>query len=105
MVDTMLTPADVQIVGSAYTNSSFTAFATRPAATVLYAYDVSGPVDRLWIQNPANAGTLIMPKSTGLRLRGNLGFDIAGADNVGWVAGTEEGRFRTRLYRLDIAHR
>jgi Domain of unknown function (DUF4394) len=101
-VDTMLTPADVKIVGSAYTNSSFTAFVTRPAATVLYAYDVSGKVDRLWIQNPANAGTLVMPKSTGLRLRGNPGFDIAGVDNVGWVAGTEEGRSRARLFKLDI---
>jgi Domain of unknown function (DUF4394) len=29
-VDTKLTPAGVQVVGSAYTNSSFTAFATRP---------------------------------------------------------------------------
>ena len=101
-VDTKLTPADVQIVGSAYTNSSFTAFVTRPAATVLYAYDVSGNADRLWIQNPANAGTLITPLSTGLRLRSNLGFDIAGANNVGWVAGQEQGRFGSRLYRLDV---
>jgi hypothetical protein len=103
MVDTMLTPADVQIVGSAYTNSSFTAFVTRPAATVLYAYDVSGAVDRLWIQNPANAGTLVTPLSTGMRLRSNLGFDIAGKNNVGWVAGQEMGRFGSRLYRLDVA--
>jgi hypothetical protein len=102
MVDTKLTPADVRIVGSAYTNSSFTAFVTRPAATVLYAYDVSGNGDRLWIQNPANAGTLITPLSTGLRLRDNLGFDIAGANNIGWVAGQEQGRFGSRLYRLDV---
>jgi hypothetical protein len=102
-VDTMLTPGDVQIVGSAYTNSSFTAFATRPTATELYAYDVSAGADRLWIQRPANAGTLIMPLPTGLRMRSSLGFDIAGASNVGWVAGTEEGRFRARLYRLDLS--
>ena len=102
LADTMLTPADVQIVGSAYTNSSFTAFATRPTVTELYAYDVSGGVDRLWIQRPANAGTLIMPQSTGLRLRSSLGFDIAGANNVGWVAGTEQGSSRNRLYRVDV---
>jgi Domain of unknown function (DUF4394) len=101
-VDTMLTPADAQIVGSAYTNSSFTAFATRPAATELYGYDVSGNGDRLWIQRPANAGTLIMPVSTGLRLGSNLGFDIAGDNNVGWLAGTEQRRFGSRLYRLDV---
>jgi Domain of unknown function (DUF4394) len=101
-VDTMLTPADVTIVGSAYTNSSFTAFATRPTTTELYAYDVSGMSDRLWIQRPANAGTLISPVSTGLRLRSDMGFDIAGVDKVGWIAGTEEGRTRNRLWRLDV---
>jgi hypothetical protein len=101
-VDTMLTPADVQVVGSAYTNSSFTAFATRATVTELYAYDVSGDMDRLWIQRPANAGTLIMPVPTGLSLRSSLGFDIAGANNVGWVAGQKMGRFGSRLFRLDV---
>ena len=101
-VDTKLTPAGVQVVGSAYTNSSFTAFATRPTVTELYAYDVGGSPDKLWIQRPANAGTLIMPQSTGLDLGGNVGFDIAGSRNVGWLAGTPEGRHSSRLYRLDI---
>ncbi len=101
-VDTKLTPAGVQVVGSAYTNSSFTAFATRPTVTELYAYDVGASPDKLWIQRPANAGTLIMPQSTGLNLSGNLGFDIAGAANVGWLAGNSEGRYSSRLYRLDI---
>ncbi len=100
-VDTKLTPADVQVVGSAYTNSSFTAI--RPTMTELYAYDVSGDMDRLWIQRPANAGTLIMPVSTGLRLRGTLGFDIAGINNVGWVAGQKMGRPGSRLFRLDLS--
>jgi hypothetical protein len=101
-VDTKLTPAGVQIVGSAYTNSSFTAFATRPTATELYAYDIGGSPDKLWIQRPANAGTLIMPVSTGLDLGGNVGFDIAGTANVGWLAGTPKGRYASRLYRLDV---
>jgi hypothetical protein len=102
MVDTKLTPAGVQVVGSAYTNSSFTAFATRPTVTELYAYDVGASPDKLWIQRPANAGTLIMPQSTGLNLGGSLGFDIAGAANVGWLAGTPEGRRSSSLYRLDV---
>ena len=101
-VDTKLTPAGVQVVGSAYTNSSFTAFATRPAATELYAYDIGASPDKLWIQRPANAGTLIMSLSTGLDLGGNLGFDIAGVKNIGWLAGTPEGRYASRLYRLDV---
>jgi hypothetical protein len=101
-VDTKLTPAGVQVVGSAYTNSSFTAFATRPTVTELYAYDVGASPDKLWIQRPANAGTLIMPLSTRLDLRSNVGFDIAGANNVGWLAGTSEGRRSSSLYRLDV---
>jgi Domain of unknown function (DUF4394) len=54
------------------------------------------------IQRPANAGTLNMPLSTGLELGANVGFDIAGVDNVGWLAGTPEGRYEARLYRLDV---
>jgi Domain of unknown function (DUF4394) len=102
MVDTKLTPAGVQVVGSAYTNSSFTAFATRPTVTELYAYDIAASPDKLWIQRPANAGTLIMPLSTGLDLGSNLGFDIAGVNNQGWLAGTAKGRNASRLYKLDV---
>src|SRR5262245_63178140 len=98
-VDTKLTPAGVQVVGSAYTNSSFSA--QRPTATELYAYDIGPSPDTLWTQRPANAGTLIMPQSTGLDLAGEVGFDIAGAANVGWLAGTAEARYSSRLYRLN----
>ena len=85
--DTKLTPADVTVVGSAYTNSSFAAFANRPTATMLFAYDTSGKKDRLWLQNPANAWTVTNPLSTGLDLGTDVGFDIAGAENRGYVAG------------------
>ena len=94
--DTALTPAEVTVVGSAYTNSSFAAFANRPAATMLFAYDVSGNRDRIWLQQPANDGTLMNPKSVALQLGSDVGFDIAGADNVGYVAGTAAGRLGRR---------
>ena len=96
--DTNLTPADVMVVGSAYTNSSFAAFANRPTVTELYALDVAPSRDRLWIQRPANAGTLIMPVSLGFNLGKDAGFDIAGRNNVGYVAGTKRReRQRTAL--------
>jgi hypothetical protein len=101
--DTSLTPADVQVVGSAYTNSSFTAFATRPTVTELYALDIAPSKDRLWIQRPANNGTLIMPLSLGFDLGPNAGFDIAGAGNVGYIAGTQLGRDAAQLWRVDLA--
>ena len=101
--DTSLTPADVMVVGSAYTNSSFTAFATRPTVTELYALDIAPSKDRLWIQRPANNGTLIMPVSLGFNLGANAGFDIAGLNNVGYVAGTQMGRSSAELWRVDLA--
>ena len=100
--DTKLTLADVTVVGSAYTNSSFAAFANRPATTMLFAYDTSGRTDRVWLQNPANAGTLQNPLSLDLNLGSDVGFDIAGADNQGYVAGTSVGRDGARLYTVDV---
>jgi Domain of unknown function (DUF4394) len=100
--DTKLTPAEVSVVGSAYTNSSFEAFANRPATTMLFAIDVASSPDRIWLQNPANAGTLVMPRSLGIDLRSDLGFDIAGADDIGYLAGTRTGRSGAELYRVDI---
>jgi hypothetical protein len=99
--DSSVTPADVMVVGSAYTNSSFTA--TKPTVTELYALDVAPSPDRLWIQRPANAGTLIMPVTLGLDLGPNAGFDIAGTKNVGYVAGTRAGRSSAELWRVDLA--
>ena len=104
--DTGLTPSDVQVVGSAYTNSSFTAFATRPTVTELYALDIAPSKDQLWIQRPANNGTLIMPVSLDFDLGANAGFDIVGSDasgNVGYVAGTQLGRSSAEVWRVDLA--
>jgi hypothetical protein len=100
--DTKLTPAEVTVVGSAYTNSSFAAFANRPATTMLFAYDVATSPDRVWLQNPANAGTLSMPKPLGIDLGVDVGFDIAGADNVGYIAGTPQGQSSAQLYAVDV---
>jgi hypothetical protein len=99
--DTKLTPADVTVVGSAYTNSSFAAFPDRPATTMLYAYDTASS-DRIWLQNPANAGTLMSPQSVGLDLGNDVGFDIGGVDNVGYVAGTPQGGSGAELYLVDV---
>jgi hypothetical protein len=69
---------------------------------MLFAYDTSGSQDRVWLQNPANAGTLMTPKSLGIDLGSDLGFDIAGTDNVGYVAGTRSGGAGAELYRVDV---
>jgi hypothetical protein len=69
---------------------------------MLFALDVGASPDRIWLQNPANAGTLVNPVSLDLDLGVDAGFDIAGADNVGLVAGTPQGRTGARLYQVDV---
>jgi Domain of unknown function (DUF4394) len=100
--DPDLNPGDPNVVGSAYTNSSFTA--TRPTTTTLFAIDSKS--DLLLEQNPANAGTLINPKSLRLNVTDKLGFDIAGASDTAHLATSpvdSRGRKRgARLYTVDL---
>ena len=44
-----------------------------------------------------------MPVSLGFDLGANAGFDIAGSNNVGYVAGTPMGRSSAELWRVDLA--
>ena len=78
----------------------------RVVRTELYALDIAPTKDLLWIQRPANNGTLIMPVSLGLDLGPNAGFDIVGSDsvgNVGYAAGTQLGRSSAQLWSVDLA--
>ncbi len=95
--DQNINPGMPQVVGSAYTNSSFTA--SKPAATTLYAVDSAS--DRLFIQNPPNDGTLTMGKRLGIDLGPNAGFDIAGSDNVGFLTNAASRR-GTKVYTVDL---
>jgi Domain of unknown function (DUF4394) len=97
--DAMLNPGTPRVVGSAYTNSSFSA--TRPMATTLYALDAA--TDSIAVQNPPNNGTLTNPRRLGFDVSDTAGFDIAGAGNLGYVA-TRLGRFGgSGLYLVDPA--
>jgi Domain of unknown function (DUF4394) len=96
--DTDLNPNDPSVVGSAYTNSSFSA--TRPTATILYALDALD--DAIYTQAPPNDGTLSQPKQLDINVRGESGFDIAGKKNVGYVATASDRRPGAELYRVDV---
>jgi uncharacterized protein DUF4394 len=95
--DMNINPGMPQVVGSAYTNSSFNA--TKPTATTLYAVDAAS--DRLFIQNPPNNGTLTMGQRLGIDVGPNAGFDIAGTDNVGFLTNAVSRR-GTTLYTVDV---
>jgi Domain of unknown function (DUF4394) len=96
--DANLNPNDPTVVGSAYTNSSFSA--TPPASTVLYALDALD--NALYVQNPPNNGTLTMPTPVDINVRGDAGFDIAGKNNVGYVATAGDRRPGAELYRVNV---
>ena len=96
--DADLNPNDPTVVGSAYTNSSFSA--SLPAATTLYALDALD--DAIYVQNPPNDGTLTMPQQLDINVRGDSGFDIAGQNNVGYVATASDRRPGAELYRVNV---
>jgi hypothetical protein len=95
-VDKDINPGMAAIVGAGYLNSSFNA--TRPAATTLYVVDAAS--DQLFKQDPPNDGTLKEGKKLGIDVGMNVGFDIAGADNTGYLANTT--RRGAALYTVDV---
>ncbi len=96
--DGALNPGTPLVVGSAYINSSFSA--TPPAATVLFAYETG--MDKIHIQAPPNSGTLNAGVAFGVNLGSDVGFDIAGASNTGYIAGPPAGKAGARLWRVDV---
>jgi hypothetical protein len=96
--DKDLNPGTPQVVAAGYTNSSFSA--TKPAATQLFVIDAAA--DQLLLQNPPNDGTLTMPKRLGIDVGPQTGFDIAGADNTGYLATSTPRSRGTSLYRVDV---
>jgi hypothetical protein len=93
-----LNPGTPQIVAADYTNSSFSA--TRPTATQLYAVDAAS--DQLLLQSPPNDGTLTMGKRLRVDVGTQAGFDIAGAENTGYLATSSPRSRGTTLYRVDV---
>ena len=93
--DADLNPGMPTVVGAGYENSSFSA--VRPTATRLFVIDAAS--DQVLLQNPPNNGTLTNGRKLAIDVNVNSGFDIAGADNMGYLANsTSRG---ARLYTVD----
>ena len=92
--DPALNPGTPRVVGSAYANSSFTA--SKPMTTVLYAIDSA--TDTLSVQNPMTSA-LTTVRRLPFDIADQAGFDIAGTDNVGYIA-TRSNR-GSALYMVD----
>ncbi|MBO0951861.1 DUF4394 domain-containing protein [Fibrella forsythiae] len=67
------------VAGVAYTNNV-------AGATTTTLYDIDPATDRLYIQNPPNAGTLIDVGPLGLNITDAVGFDISSTDNTQGLA-------------------
>jgi len=96
--DGALNPGTPRVVGSAYSNSAVTP--VRPAGTTLFAIDAGA--DRLMIQSPPNAGTLVDVGPLRVDVAGAVGFDVAGTPAAGWLAARPAGGPGTVLYRVDL---
>lgn len=98
--DTNLNPGTPSVTATAYSND----FVGTTATT---QYDIDTATDRLFIQNPPNAGTLTLVGSLGVDATGVNGFDIAsrrvGADvnsNMAFAALTVGGT--TGIYSINL---
>lgn len=70
-----------RVVGAGYTNSAFSA--TQPTSTALYDVDAGG--DRLLLQTPPNAGTLVPIGSFGLPVDDRSDLDVSGATGLAYL--------------------
>ncbi len=99
VADGNLNPGMPEVVGAAYTNSTFSV--TQPAATAVQLYVLDRAQNQVCLQNPPNAGTLTMCQPLdGVKLGRDTGWDIAGPDDIGYLA-TNDRRGRTTLYTVD----
>ncbi|KLT65828.1 DUF4394 domain-containing protein [Pedobacter sp. BMA] len=92
-VDGMISITTAAISGSAYTNN----FAGT-ATTVLYDIDSTG--DRLYKQDPPNAGTLVDVGALGVNVEANNGFDIGGTSGQAYALLTVGGT--QKIYSINL---
>jgi hypothetical protein len=97
MQDADLNPGTPQVVAAGYENSTFSF--DQPTATTLHVVDAAS--DTLFTQNPPNNGTLTNPRKLRPDVGLNAGFDIAGDDNMGFLANAKSGR-GSELYTVDV---
>jgi Domain of unknown function (DUF4394) len=95
--DKDLNPGMPMVVAAGYENSSFSF--TQPTATTLHVVDAAS--DTLFTQAPPNDGTLTNPRPLGVDVGLDTGFDVAGADNLGYLSDATPGR-GTSLYMVDL---
>ncbi|GGK86145.1 DUF4394 domain-containing protein [Rufibacter glacialis] len=106
-IDGNLNPGSPEVVAVAYTNS-------MAGATSTALYDIDVATDKLYLQNPPNAGTLVEVGRLNVQAVGEGGFDISPDNSLAIAAlfgrggGTENQKEdspgnKYRFYRIDLA--
>lgn len=93
-VDLNLTEG-ASVSGAAYTNN----FA---GATTTVLFDIDPAVDKLFKQDPPNAGTLVAIGDLGLNATAVGGFDIGGTSGNAWAVLTVDGK--TRIHKINLSN-
>lgn len=98
--DLALNPGMPKVGGAAYTNSSFSV--TQPAAANVQLYVIDYQNDMVFLQNPPNNGTLTNgQRLTGVDVQPKFGWDIAGTNDVGYLATNDRRGRAASLYTVD----
>lgn len=94
LIDGPLNPGTPMVTGAAYANN----FAGT-TATMLFDIDVN--TDKLYLQNPPNAGGLVEIGSLGVNAEVCSGFDIGGTSGTAWAILSIGGK--GKLFTIDTA--
>ncbi|MDF7811952.1 DUF4394 domain-containing protein [Hymenobacter sp. YC55] len=94
LVDGALNPGTPAVTGAAYTNN----FA---GATTTMLFDIDVMSDKLFAQNPPNAGTLVEVGNLGVDVEAANGFDIGGTTGTPYALLSSGGS--TKLYRINTS--
>lgn len=92
--DLPINPNTVAVSAAAYTNN----FA---GATTTVLFDIDATTDKLYKQDPPNAGTLVEVGVLGVNVQTASGFDIGGTSNNAWAILKVDGK--TRIYRVNLS--
>ncbi len=93
--DMPINPNTVAVTAVAYTNN----FA---GATTTILFDIDATTDKLYKQDPPNAGTLVEVGPLGVNVQTASGFDIGGTSNNAWAILKADGK--TRIYKVNLSN-
>ena len=91
--DTALNGGPARAIGAGYANSF-------PGTTTTTLYDLDDSTDSLYVQNPPNAGTLVLVGATGVDFTAASDLDLAPDGNVAYAVLTVGGT--PSLYRINL---